>query len=469
MYLFYSFNATTYIDQQTVVPSFWFRRWRPAFLIVGILYDVGMLAYCIYTGDIFVVLLVVRTTVGLYQLSDQLWMIKNWVPFFVQNEKRRLLFLRAYLIECIWYLVVGSTSWSGSWQERNEIFANVYYIIIFLIMSVCGLWYYLIKGGVDYFVKYRFHWARNIMFLFAFSAMILGIVGLSIGDGGGNNLVETLNYHSAFIMIYFGIECMIVVFVHYFIVGFEELSWKYPNPIHSPSTLGFSNEATTVEATNGILSASNKIVCDVNVPPSSIEGVRTGSIPDDTVTVAPLENHAEGAIGDTNPPNDEERLREEDGNEGGDLEAACGLVSQLATVSVGDAPSAISPPVTAPLTRAGSIVASYDVQRRHALAFDGITRRSPVLRNNILTHHIMTVKLKRHELVCREMDKLFCVVYQMFVWETVMWLTQIFLTLYLRSVNTPTPPGHKGYYCQTPLENAANSAQFVNDFVFARR
>ena len=467
--LFFSFNAKTYIDQQTTVPSFWFRWWRPGFLITSILFDVGMLAYCIYIEDIFVVLLAVRITVGLYQLSDQVWMIKNWVPFFVQKEKRRLLFLRVYLIDSIWYLVVGSTSWTSSWQDRNVIFANVYYIIIFLIIFFCGLWY-LIKGGVDFFVTHRYHWTRNIMILFAINTFILGVVGLVIGDGGGNNLILTLNYHSAFAMIYFGVYCTVAVVVHYFILGFEELSWKYPNPSISSSTLS-RNGSTTFEATNGILSGSNKIVCDVDMPSSSIEGVRTGSISDGNVVGAPPTNHNKVAISDTVERFvEEEDEEEEDGKVEGDLEAACGLVSQSAAVSVGDAPSAISPPVTAS-TRAGSILVPYQAKarRRLALAFDGITRRSSKLRGNILTHHVMTAKLKRHELVSIEMDKLYCVIYQMILWESVMWLAQTFLTLYLRSVNTPSLPGRDGYYCQTPLENTINSVQFANDFVFARR
>ena len=160
MYLFYSYNAKTYIDHQTTVPSFWFRWWRPGFLIVGILYDVGMLAYCIYTEDIFTVLLAVRIAIGFYQLSDQLWMIKNWVPFFVRKEKQRFLIVRFALTAYIWFLVVGSTSWTGSWQKRNDIFASVYFLSIFVIGNICGAWY-LNQGGVDYLIKHRFHCARN--------------------------------------------------------------------------------------------------------------------------------------------------------------------------------------------------------------------------------------------------------------------------------------------------------------------
>ena len=70
LYHFYSFNGTT-IDHQTVVPSFWFRRWRPAFLISSILYNVGILIYCIYTEDIFTILVTIRIVVELYQLGDQ--------------------------------------------------------------------------------------------------------------------------------------------------------------------------------------------------------------------------------------------------------------------------------------------------------------------------------------------------------------------------------------------------------------
>ena len=50
-----------------------------------------------------------------------------------------------------------------------------------------------------------------------------------------------------------------------------------------------------------------------------------------------------------------------------------------------------------------------------------------------------------------------------------MWLAQIFLGLYLQSVNTPTPPGAEGYYCPTPLIHAINSAQYANDLYFARK
>ena len=469
LYIFYAYNTTTYIDQQTVVPSFWFRWWRPGFLIAGILYDVGMLAYSIYMEDVFTVLLVVRLTMGLYQIGDQLWLVKRWVPFFVQKENRRFLYVRMYLIACVWFLVIGSASWTGSWQDRNEIFANVYSISVFVIHGGSGLWY-LIQGGVDFLVKHRFHATRNLFGMVTLSGLILGIVGLIIGDGGGNNLVETLNYHSTFVMIYLVFECVIAVILHRFMVVYEELSWKYPNPITSPSTPSRDGSMTLFEATNGLASASNKVVCDVDMPPSPIEGARMGSIPKEAViVVAPPESHAEGTNGDTKPSADVAGLVEQDGIKEKDLEAAHGFVSQSATVSVGDVPSGKSSPITAPSTRTGSIEVSYHAQRRLALAFDGITRRSSVLRSSILTQHIMTVKLKRHELVCREADKLFCVLYQMVIWEVVIWLAQIFLALYLRSVNTPTLPGQEGYYCQTPIGNAANSVQFVNDFVFARR
>ena len=467
MYIFYFYNAKTYSDQQRTVPSFWFRWWRPGFLIAGILYDVGMLAYSIYMEDIVAVLLVVRLIMEIYQLSDQLWMIKHWIPFFVQKEKRRFLLVRKYLIASIWFLVVGSTSWAGSWQERNVIFASMYHISVFVILFGCGLWY-LVQGGVDFFVKNRFHFTRNVFGLWAFSSLILGIVGLIIGDGGGNNLVETLNYHSIFLMIYVVFECAFVVIVQRFMVVFEELSWKYPNPILSPSTPSRNGSITLFESTDGIASNSNKVACDVDVHSPSIEGVRTGSTPEDTVVVAPPENHAEDARGDIKPSNDVAGLVEEEGKEEGDFEAAHGLVSQSTTVSVSDAPSTKSLQV-AVSNRSGSIVVPYHAQRRLALAFDGITRRSSIFRDNILTHQIMMVKLKRHELVCIEIDKLICVLYQLMMWETVIWLAQIFLALYLQSVNTPTPPGQEGYYCQTPVANTANSAQFVHDFVFARR
>ena len=174
--LFYSYHATTYIDHQTVTPSFWFRWWRPGFLIASILYDVGMLAYCIYKEDVTAVLLAVHITAGVSQVIDQLWLIKHWVPFFVHKEKRRFVFLRCYLMSCIYLLVVGSTSWTGSWQERNNIFANVFYISLFLSSFCCGLWY-LVQGGVDHLVKYRLHWNRNTFCFYALSGMILGIVG----------------------------------------------------------------------------------------------------------------------------------------------------------------------------------------------------------------------------------------------------------------------------------------------------
>ena len=170
LYLFYTYNATTYIDHQTVVPSFWFRWWRPGFLITGILYDVGMLAYSIYIEDVSAVLLAVRIATGLYQLSDQLWLIKHWVPFFVQKEKRGFVFLRLYLIECIWLiLVAGSTSWTSSWQKRNDIFASVYYISQLAIIFGGCLWY-LIQGGVDFLSSIVFI-AREMYFVCLLSVL----------------------------------------------------------------------------------------------------------------------------------------------------------------------------------------------------------------------------------------------------------------------------------------------------------
>ena len=534
--VFYSYNTTTYIDRQTLVPSFWFRRWRPGFLTAGILYNVCMLAYCIYEENVFAVLVAVRIVIGLYQFNDQLWLVKHWVPFFVQKEKQGLMFLRLYLIGCMWLLVVGSTSWSGSWLERNDIFASVYYISIFVMCSSCGLWY-VIQGGADFVVKYRFHINRNMFALLSFGGMIFSIVGLIVGDGGGGNLVNTLKYHSTISMIWFGVQCPIAMIVHRYMVVFEELSWKHANQtpedpiVSSPSLFDL-----VAEVTNGFVSTSNKVACDVDVPtPSSVEFATTGSIPKDAVMESPSENHTNSVIGDIKPSNEVEKLVEEDGkeeedlevarsatisnkvacdvdvpsssisndtvvvappehhtedtvsntertnevekyveedgNKEGDLEAACGLVSQSATVTACDIPSVINPLAGAPIrSRVSSIVIFYQARRRNALAFDGIIRSASMFRRTILTNEIMMVKLKRHELVCIEVDKLFCIAYQMFLWETVMWLAQIFLALYLQSVNTPTLPATKdGYYCQTPLENSINSAQFVNDLVFARR
>ena len=98
-----------------------------------------MLAYCIYMEDSFAVLLAVRIAIGLYQLSDQFWMIKQWIPYFVRKEKQRFLIVRFSLAAYAWFLVVGSTYWTGSLQERNDIFASVYYISIFVIGNICGL------------------------------------------------------------------------------------------------------------------------------------------------------------------------------------------------------------------------------------------------------------------------------------------------------------------------------------------
>ena len=436
LYLFYSYNTTTYVNRQEEKPSFWFRRWRPGFLITGILYDVGMLAYCIYIEDMFAVLVVVRIILTVSQLRDQLWMIKNWIPFFVQKEKRQFLFVRLFIMDCLWNLMVGTTSWTNtdSWRERNDIFANVFYMNFFVLTFGCGLWY-LIQGGVNHLVKYRFHWTRNTFVCLAFVCMILGIVGLIFDDGGGDNLANTLNYHSAFVMIYFGINCQIAVIMQRFIIFFEELAWKQPNsnPNPMPDTpLSFRKEANTSEVANGFVPSSNKVACDVNVnvevlPFTLVEFASPPKdIPKETVVVSPPEIHIKGTIDDTKQPTNED---EKVGNGDGDLEAAYASTSQSDTVSACD------------------------------------VARTPT----IVLSQIMMMRLKRHELVCREIDKLFCIFYQMFVWETIMWLAQIFLTLYLQSVNTPTLPDVEGYYCVNPLQRILNSVAFVNDVVFARR
>ena len=473
--LIFSYNAKSR-DHQAIVPSFWFRTWRPGFLIAGMLYDIGMLAYCIYTEDITAVLLIVRLLIVMYQLSDQYWMVKHWIPFFVQKQKQRLIFLRIYFIVCIWMFVLCfSNSWTNSWQQRNHIFGNVYYINIFVITSGVGL-PYLMQGGLDFFVKYRLHWNRNIYLLLACTGTIEGIVGLSIGDGGGNNLVDTLDYHSALVPIYSFVEFMIGVLVHYFVVIFEEFSWKCPNSIPlpdssspssvSPSTLFPSESLKTIRG--------NRVACDVDSRCSSVE-------------VSPLERILEEAV--------EEDMVEAGLSENPMMKSdeKCEIASTSNTAAASDvatrrrssmieeftrvksiftetiAMSAMGNGIHGSLKDNGSNVISFRSHRRNALAFDGITRRASILRSTIITHEILIVKLKRHELVCRELDKLYCILYQMYVWEVVMWLAQIFLALYLQSVNTPFPPGAEGYYCPTPKDNVINSAQFVNDFVFARR
>ena len=522
---FYYYNET-YIDQQTVVPSFWFRWWRPGFLIGGILYDVGMLAYCIYMEDIFVVLLVVRLIMGLYQLRDQLWMINNWIPFFVHKQKQRFIFVRAYVTACIWYFVVGSTTWSGVWQERQDLFACVYYISMFLIIFGGGV-PYLIRGGVDLLVKYRLHWNRNVFVLLAFSGLIMGIIGLIIGDGGGevNNLIDTLDYHSVYILIYFALEFNTALFGHRFVVMYEELAWKYPNnPISSPPSTKtlFSNKETRPETSSGVI--SNKVACEEDI--SSVEFAPSESIPMDSVARLPPENHTEngrygrerlkedgkddgdleaahgllsrsatvkndeacdedvplssiklvitesvkeGTVADSiKPSNEVEKLVEEDGKEEEDLEATYGLTSQPATVSVDDVPTEINASGKRLVTFQSGGIPTLCGPLSSSIGVNGNTESSSIPQNDIMTPETMLM-LKRHELVLREVDKLFCIAYQMFVWEAVMWIAQIFLTLYLKSVNTPTPPGAEGYYCPTPLETTINSAQYANDLFFARR
>ena len=516
VYLFYSYKTTKYIDLQAVLPSHWFRSWRPCFLITGMLYDVGMLVYCIRTEDVTTVLLAVRISIGFYQLYDMRWLIKNWIPFFVQKVKRRFIFLRACFLTSVWFFVISCTTLAGSWKDRNNIFTFLLYSTAFVICFGNAMWY-LIQGGTDCLVKYRFHWNRSIFAFAGFSGMLLGIIGLIIGDGGEDSLVKTLNYHSAYVMVFCYLTASNVVVVHYFVVIFEELSWKYPNPILEPTSSSPSthvlnesidteanHDATTANnsmtgnvdtnhATNGFgtmestpkekitgaslennyLTKSNKVACDVDISYSVVEFTLPESIPNETVVASvppPPEIPMNTAINN-------DTVTSNDGKEGEDLEAAVsrGFVSQSATVSFCDAPSVINPsdnaPDSAPIPSQtdSNIVPYQSHHRRNALAFDGITRRGSALRSSIVTHQIMMVKLKRHELVCREIDKVYCVVYQIFVWEVGMWLTQLFLDLYLQSVNTPTPPGYDGYYCQTPLENMINSAQYFNDFVFARR
>ena len=573
LYIFYSYNATNYIGYQAKLPSFWFRLWRPGYLFAGLLYDICMLAYCISTNDVTAVLVSVRIAVAFYQLSAQYWLMKHWIPFFVEKEKRRLIFLRMILLSSVWWIVVGSTSWTGSWQERNNIFASVYYISYIAIYLGIGGWY-LIQGGIDFFFKYRFQLLRNIIALLSSSGMILGIIGLSIGDGGGNNLVETLNYHSAFVPIYSFLLIILGLVVHYFVVVYEELSWKYQNPepedptlspsttspnelqsmtaelnhdfastndtvavydvdvrhssnalatmknifggtiavappenqnqsVKSEATYNFAtasnkvacdsslielattesiskemvilslsdNQSMKSEETYNFASASNKMDCDDNKTSLAIEFETTKSIPKETVKASASHNHRINiAINDTIPSNEGERMvEEENGNEAGDLEAAHDFVSPSATSSSCDRSSVSNPSVSASLIQIESNVVPYHTRRRNALSFDGITRRKTILRNDILTHQIIMVRLKRHELVLLEIDKLFCISYQLLIWEIILWLAQIFLTLYLQSVNTPIIPGQDGYYCQTPLQNVINSAQFANDLVFARR
>ena len=392
-----------------------------------------------------------------------------------------MIFLRPYIVGSIWlFLLSFSTSLTHSWQNRNDAFGNIYYINIFVIFFGCGV-FFLLRGGVDCFITYRFHWHRNIFLFFGFSGMIMGVIGLIIGDGGEDSLVKTLNYHSAFVPVYSFVEIQIGVMTHYFIVVYEELTWKYPNPVpnptlSSPSTV-FPNESMASE-TFLQASANNKVACEIDLRQSSLEFSPLQTIPEDIIAGALPENHINDDQQGTDQNNDRENFFVEDGKEDGDLEAAAsrGFVSQSATVSFCDAPSVINPSDNAadsapvPSQTDSTIVPYQSHHRRNALAFDGITRRSSILRKNILTHQDMMVKLKRHELVCREMDKLYCLIYQICIWEVLLWLTQLFLELYLQSVNTPTLPATQdGYYCQTPLENTVNSAQFVNDFVFARK
>ena len=442
-----------------------------------LIYEVVAMCECAYmcvfrvlACVFFAVLSAVRIVIGLYQLNDQLWLVKHWLPFFVQQQKQRFLFVRLHLIVCIFLLVLAIISSStSSWQDTNDIFTDVYYIGLFVVFVVVALWY-VFQGGVDCYIKYRYHCAQNIFLYSSVLNLILGIVGLIIGDGGGNALQNTLNYHSIFVTIYFAFLFTTAMIVHRFVVVYEELTWKHPNPILA--TTFHRNAPTTTEAANGLVPAgSNIVACNMDVSRSSNDVAPMKRVPHDGVVVAPSENYIGSAVDDTNSSNEVMRFVEveEDGKETEEIYR--GLVSQSAIVPVCDAPSSgsSSVAVTVP-TRAGSINVSYLAhRRRNALTFDGILRTSTKLRSKVITHQIIMVKLKRHELVRREIDKLFCILYQMVLWETVMWVAQTFVQLYLQSINTPTLSGQDGYDCLSPLENTINSAQFAGDLVFARR
>ena len=244
---------------------------------------------------------------------------------------------------------------------------------------------------------------------------------------------------------------MISLLVHRFIVAFEELSWKHPNPIVPSSTL-HRDEAMMTEAGNDLVHNSNMVACDNrDVPPSSIEVV---AMENGMIEGTSHENHLEDTIDDIIPYNQNVRFVEEDGNEDRDLDAEQMSESSAGIILLGDN---------------ARVDSSLSGSRRNALAFDGIIQTSTKLRGNILKHEIMMVKLKRHELVKIEFNKLFCILYQLMLWETLLWIAQMFLVLYLQSMNVPTFPQQNGYYCLSPLENTINSVQFVNDVVFARR
>ena len=207
----------------------------------------------------------------------------------------------------------------------------------------------------------------------------------------------------------------------------------------------------TTEADNDLVHNSNMVACaDRDVPPSSIEVV---AMENGAIVGASHENHLEDTIDDIIPYNQNVRCVEVDGNEDRDLDAEQMSESSTGRISRGE----------------NTRVDYLSDSRRNALAFDGIIETSTKLRGNILKHEIMMVKLKRHELVKIEFNKLFCILYQVVLWETILQLAQAFLGLYLHSINVPIFPQHNGYYCLSPLENTINSVQFVNDVVFARR
>ena len=464
--------------------------------------------------------------------------------------------VRLYMIGCVWFFVSGATSWTSSWQEKNDIFAGAYYIILFFVYVGTGLWY-LKKGGFDSLVMHRYHWLRNFFQFAAIEGLLLSIVGFIIGDGGGNNLVDTLHFHSAYLLIIFGIECMVAVVLHRFLVIYEELLWEQsttrfipfddattteaPNGLATTTTTtttitvpfsevptssldfpttkkmskgavvgtstenllelskevdksiaGGGTEGGNLEVSPGLILQSiktnvrfgdsltnsfdtapltragspvhfqfdiNKVACDdTDVPISALDFATTTKISKGTVLLTSGENLFEGVT----PSNEVDRSLAGDEREDGDLEAAYCFVSQSNETNREPLISSLSLiSSTAPLTRTLS-----SFPRHLAIPFDGITRRSYLIRSN--TEQIMLVKLKRHELINIECEKVFCIMYQLMFWQSVIHLAQIFLGLYLQSVNTPTIPGQDGFFCQTPIENAMNSAQFVSDLFYSR-
>ena len=442
--VFRYYNAT-FVDKQDKFASFWFRVFRLGYLGVAVMYSIARLVYECYIQNVFAVMVAVRLLCGLCLLCDQYWFVKNWVPFVVHAGKRRLIWYRLAFGPLIYYVVLASSTFT-SWQTRQNIFSTVFaFCLLAISVGNCSYLYH----GSDCLIKHRYHFVRNVFMTTAICLVVLGTVGLIVGDGGGDDIWANLGgngYHSFFVLMY-GLGFLpFAIALQYCLIVPEELTWS------QEKSLATARMAAVAQCT-----LAARVACGNDF--ASIEMPRLTAF-DCPVSVIDTSIRSDVQEDQYYPPLIVTSVLDQNGGNCTHSESGCGEqetphVEANVGVEAGQS------------TRTSGINTSQFV-RRMALSMGQASSKNLI--STVLSKRQQFL-VKRHAFASLEVEKVAIIVSQVVFWEFGVWIGQMSLASYLRNVaHVPEIPGAiDGYFCPSYIGHPIQTLQFSVDNVFLRR